>query len=105
MPLLYLISIKTKITMNSGKAILGVLAGIAAGTLIGVLFAPEKGNATRKKISKKGQDLADALDEKIDRKFNELLESFNEKLGLQKTKRNSSQEKNREGASTEELLN
>jgi gas vesicle protein len=28
--------------MNSGKVILGALAGIAAGALIGVLFAPEK---------------------------------------------------------------
>ena len=29
--------------MNSGKALLGVMAGIATGAVIGVLFAPEKG--------------------------------------------------------------
>lgn len=91
--------------MNSGKAILGVLAGIAAGTLIGVLIAPEKGTATRKKISKKGQDLADALDEKIEQKFNELIDSFNEKLGMSNAKRDASREKNRESVSPEDRLN
>jgi len=49
--------------MNSGKVLLGVLAGLAAGALLGVLFAPEKGSDTRKKISKKGEDYADSLKE------------------------------------------
>ena len=41
--------------MNSGKVVLGVLAGLAAGAALGILFAPDKGTATRKKISKKGE--------------------------------------------------
>lgn len=36
--------------MSSGKIILGTLAGIAIGTTLGILFAPEKGCVTRKKI-------------------------------------------------------
>ena len=62
--------------MSSGKVLLGVLAGLAAGALLGVLFAPEKGSATRKKISKTGEDYADSLKEK----FNEFLENASEKF-------------------------
>ena len=62
--------------MSSGKVLLGLLAGVAAGALLGVLFAPEKGSETRKKISKKGEDYADVLKEK----FNEFLESISEKF-------------------------
>ena len=36
--------------MKSGKVLLGVLAGAAAGALLGILFAPEKGTKTRKMI-------------------------------------------------------
>jgi gas vesicle protein len=66
---------KNKI-MSSGKLLLGVLAGVAAGALLGILFAPDKGWNTRKKISKKGEDYAEALKEK----FKEFLDEFSEKF-------------------------
>lgn len=59
--------------MSNGKAILGVLAGMAAGAVLGLLFAPGNGFNTRKKISKKGEDLANALNDKIDERFDELV--------------------------------
>lgn len=62
--------------MTKGKALLGVLAGIAAGAALGVLFAPDKGDNTRKKIAKSGEDLADALNEQIERKFNQVLDAI-----------------------------
>jgi len=62
--------------MNSGKVVLGLLAGVAAGALLGVLFAPDKGTETRKKISKKGEDYVDALKDK----FSEFIESITEKF-------------------------
>ena len=62
--------------MSSGKVVLGILAGLAAGTVLGILFAPEKGSDTRKKISKKGKDLTDSLKDK----FNEFLDSVSEKF-------------------------
>ena len=62
--------------MSSGKVIVSVLAGIAAGALLGVLFAPDKGWNTRKNISKKGEDFAEILEEK----FNEFLDSISEKF-------------------------
>lgn len=51
--------------MSRGKIILGALAGIAAGALVGILFAPDKGAETRKKIIHKGEDYVDSLKGKI----------------------------------------
>jgi gas vesicle protein len=62
--------------MSSGKVLLGLLAGVAAGALLGVLFAPDKGTVTRKKITKKGDEYADALKEK----FNEYMDTISEKI-------------------------
>ncbi len=62
--------------MSSGKIFLGVLAGLAAGALLGVLFAPDKGSVTRQKITKKGEDYAEAVKEK----FNEFLDNISEKF-------------------------
>jgi gas vesicle protein len=61
--------------MSSGKVFLGVLAGVAVGVAIGVLFAPDKGWNTRKRISKKTEDLTDDL---LD-KFEEFLDSVSVK--------------------------
>jgi gas vesicle protein len=55
-----------KIAMKSVKVILGILAGIAGGTLLGLLFAPEKGSATRKRIYNKGEDYAEGLKLKLE---------------------------------------
>lgn len=61
--------------MSSGKTLLGVLAGVAIGAILGILFAPEKGSETRKKISKKGDDYTDALQYK----FYEFMDSIKQK--------------------------
>lgn len=62
--------------MNSGKVLLGILAGVAAGALAGILLAPDKGKNTRKRIVKKGEDYVDSLKGK----FNELLDDISVKL-------------------------
>lgn len=61
--------------MSSGNVLLGVIAGLAAGAVIGILFAPAKGKDTRKKITKKSEDLMDDIKEK----FDDVLESISEK--------------------------
>ncbi len=52
--------------MKQGNVVLGLLAGITAGALLGILFAPDKGCRTRKKIMNKGEDFADELKDKYD---------------------------------------
>lgn len=61
--------------MSTGKVLLGLVAGVAVGAMLGILFAPAKGSETRKKISKKGEKLAEDLKEK----FDEFLENVSEK--------------------------
>ena len=43
-----------------------LLAGFAAGVLVGVLFAPDKGATTRKKIADTGSDLKDKFNDFVD---------------------------------------
>ena len=57
---------------NTGKLIGALLLGAAVGGVLGILFAPEKGSETRKKLSEKGVDLTDGMKEK----FNILLEDL-----------------------------
>ena len=60
--------------MSASKVLLGVVVGLAAGALLGVMLAPDSGANTRKKISKKGQAYADDLKTK----FNDFVEGFME---------------------------
>jgi gas vesicle protein len=52
--------------MSAGKLLVGVLAGVAVGAIAGILFAPEKGSKTRKRILRKGKDYVEALQDKFD---------------------------------------
>jgi gas vesicle protein len=70
--------------MSSGKVLLGVLAGVAAGALIGILFAPDKGSETRKKIVEKGEDYVDGMKDK----FNGLIDDLGKKMDGMQAKAN-----------------
>jgi gas vesicle protein len=50
---------------NTGKILLGVAAGAAAGAILGVLFAPDKGSETRDRIKQKGKEFSDGVREKF----------------------------------------
>lgn len=47
--------------MKTGRVILGVLSGVAAGAALGVLYAPGKGSSTRRKIQRESQRVAGNL--------------------------------------------
>jgi gas vesicle protein len=67
--------------MTSGKTIMSVLAGVAAGALVGIALAPRKGSKAQKNLNKKGSDLADAVNARIDERFEELLDQMETKFG------------------------
>jgi gas vesicle protein len=70
--------------MSSGKVLLGLLAGVAAGALAGILLAPNKGSVTRKRISKKGDDYVEGLKEK----FNDFLDDIKDNIDVANEKVN-----------------
>jgi len=64
--------------MSKGKVLLGVLAGVAAGAILGILFAPDKGTVTRRKIVKRGEDYAETLKDKFDEFVDKMTEKYEE---------------------------
>ena len=75
--------------MNDTTKILAAFgAGAVVGAIAGVLFAPDKGSETRRKITEQGKKLAGSMKNKIiagKEKFNDLKEglrqNFREEVG------------------------
>lgn len=47
--------------MNTGKAVISIIAAATMGAVIGMLFAPEKGTNNRKKIVNEGKKYLDDM--------------------------------------------
>lgn len=69
---------------NSGKMIGAMLIGAAVGGALGILFAPDKGSETRKKIAGKSDELTDAIKDK----FNDFLDEIKKEVEAVKSKAN-----------------
>jgi len=74
---------------DTGKLIGAILLGTAIGVVLGTIFAPDKGSETRKKILAKGDDLTDAIKDKI----SDLFDEAKKETGTMKDNANSLFEK------------
>lgn len=66
--------------MKTRNTILGILGAAAAGAVLGILFAPDQGAKTRKKIIKKTSDKTDEIKTKIDNLSQSVSEKYNNVL-------------------------
>ncbi len=64
--------------MSISRIMTGFIAGAAIGGILGVLFAPDKGTETRRKISEKSNDMANSLKEN----FSGIVDGVKDKFGI-----------------------
>lgn len=64
---------------DNSRTLIALLAGVAAGAALGLLFAPEKGSDTRDKLSDSLKNLGDSIKEKAAEEIDNLTE-FKEKV-------------------------
>ena len=61
---------------NTGKMIGALLIGAAIGGVLGILFAPDKGSETRKKLASQTGDLTDGLKKTLTSLLDESKKEF-----------------------------
>jgi gas vesicle protein len=78
---------------TTGKMLMGIIIGAAAGAVAGLLLAPDKGSVTRKKIADKAKETGDNLKETVTGKYEDVKEFVSDKYDKIKNKT-----KNRDGS-------
>ncbi len=71
---------------DNSKTLIALLAGLAAGAAIGLLFAPEKGSETRDKLSDSLKNLGDSIKDKAADEIDSLSEFKDKVVGSIKSK-------------------
>lgn len=70
--------------MSNQKVMIGLFAGVAIGAALGILFAPDKGSETRKKIKDRSNDYKQNLTDK----YGQIVDAATEKMEGVKSKFN-----------------
>ena len=81
--------------MNTKQLITGIAIGAAAGAVLGVLFAPDKGSKTRKKIADKASDLSDTIKDRFNSVAGSLESKYEELKGKSKEAAHNAKDKMR----------
>ena len=66
--------------MSTAKVTLALMAGMAAGATLGILFAPQTGGETRDRLSESLSNLGETLKETAARQIGNLMENFKTKI-------------------------
>ncbi|HWW38970.1 MULTISPECIES: YtxH domain-containing protein [Pedobacter] len=77
---------------DNSKVLIGLLAGLAAGAALGLLFAPEKGTDTRDRLSQSLKDLGDSIKDKAADEINNLANLKDKVVSSVKSKFNQEEE-------------
>lgn len=64
---------------DSSNTILGILAGTAIGATLGILFAPDKGTETRKKLVEQSNSLVDDVTASTTQLKNQVVDTLSSK--------------------------
>ena len=62
--------------MTTGKIVTTILASAAVGAALGILFAPDKGARTRKKIMRQGDDFKDMVQDKVNDFVDDISQQY-----------------------------
>ncbi len=71
---------------DNGKIVTALLAGVAVGAVLGLLFAPEKGSETRDKINESLADLGEAIKERAEEQFDQINDLKEKLVSIVKSK-------------------
>ena len=81
---------------DNTKVVVALLAGLAAGAALGILFAPDKGEETRDKLSESLKNLGDSIKETDAAEIDNLVNLKDKVVDSIKTKINGAEEENQD---------